>query len=470
MFRKGLLPKDTKIVGYARTKMTAEEFKDRLASYFKPESDKEEAASKLKTQTSNFQSLCSYVAGAYDKAEAFQELDKHVRDLETSSKRRNRLFYLALPPNVFGEVSKNLKENVYPGSEGDAKIIIEKPFGHDLESSRELQRAIAPVWSENEVYRIDHYLGKDMVNNIVPLRFGNQFFNASWNKNNIEVVQILFKEPFGTEGRGGYFDDIGIIRDVMQNHLLQVLTLIGMERPVSAAPEDVRDEKVKVLKAISPIDPKNALLGQYSKSEDGKKPSYLDDETVNPDSKCVTFAALELQINNERWEGVPFVLRAGKALNEAKVEVRIQFKDVAKGMFKDITRNELVLRIQPKEAIYLKMNAKTPGFSNETVLTDMDLSYHDRYTDMAIPEAYEILILDAIRGDHSKFVRDDELDASWKVFTPLLHWIEKQGKDLNLEYYSYGSNGPSSLHKYLADRGYATNRSNYSWPTTKVNL
>lgn len=446
--------------------MTHEEFLDKLSSYFKLVDDRTRA------KAEDFKKLCTYVSGQYDKPDGFQELRKAVEKVEDEDHKgldRNRLFYLALPPSVFADVCQNLKKYVYPGDAGHAKIIIEKPFGHDLESSRELQKEIAPVWTEDEVYRIDHYLGKEMVKNILIMRFGNQFLSASWNKSNVACVQISFKEPFGTEGRGGYFDSIGIIRDVMQNHLLQVLSLIAMERPVSLSPEDIRDEKVKVLKAIPPIVKENAVLGQYDKSEDGTKPSYLDDKTVDPNSKCATFAALQLDIHNERWEGVPFILKAGKALNEGKVEVRIQFKSPARGLFHDIARNELVIRIQPKEAIYMKMNAKYPGLSTRAVVTELDLTYNRRFSDLAIPEAYESLILDALKGDHSNFVRDDELDASWKIFTPILHQIDKG--ELPVEKYPYGSRGPAAVDPWVKQRGYVReSEQNYSWPVTRGNL
>lgn len=311
-----------------------------------------------------------------------------------------------------------------------------------------------------------------MVKNLLVLRFGNELFSGVWNNKHISSIQVSFKEAFGTEGRGGYFDTIGIIRDVMQNHLLQVLTLLTMERPVSFDPEAVRDEKVKVLKAFDAIDINDVILGQYTKSEDGKKPGYLDDKTVNPDSKAVTYAAFRVNIHNERWDGVPIVLRAGKALDESKVEIRIQFKPVAKGMFKEIQRNELVIRVQPNEAIYLKINSKIPGISTETSLTDLDLTYATRYSkDFWIPEAYEALIRDCYLGNHSNFVRDDELDVSWKLFTPLLNAVEDPAKKIELQYYPYGSKGPKDLRKYLNEHGYIfSDPGTYQWPLTSPNV
>ncbi len=368
---------------------------------------------------------------------------------------------MALPPNVFIPVAQGLKKNVYPEN-GVARLIVEKPFGRDLQSSRELQKALAPIWTEEETFRIDHYLGKEMVKNILILRFGNLFLSSSWNKNYISNVQITFKEPFGTEGRGGYFNDIGIIRDVMQNHLLQVLTVIAMERPLSFSAEDIRDEKVRVLRSMSKIEPKDVIIGQYVKSQDGSKPAYTDDETVPKESNCATFAAMALFIKNERWEGVPFLLKAGKALDQAKVEIRVQFKDVTSGIFSNIPRNELVLRVQPDESVYMKMNSKLPGLSMRTATTELDLTYKKRFSDLKIPEAYEALILDAFKGDHSNFVRDDELDHSWRVFTPLLHYLDSN-KDIKPSPYPYGSRGPPELDEYVASFGYRKDNEVYTW-------
>ncbi|KAF7352770.1 Glucose-6-phosphate 1-dehydrogenase [Mycena venus] len=364
------------------------------------------------------------------------------------------MFYFALPPNVFVSVAKNIKEHCYAET-GVNRIIVEKPLGRDLDSARELSNSLKQYWSEEETYRIDHYLGKEMVKNILVLRFANIAMASMWDKSHISNIQITFKEPFGTEGRGGYFDSFGIIRDVLQNHLLQVLSILTMERPVSFSAEDIRDEK------------EDTLLGQYV-GADGK-PGYLEDDTVPRGSVCPTFAATCLWIKNERWEGVPFILKAGKALNEAKVEVRIQFKDVTQGIFKDITRNELIIRIQPSEAVYLKMNTKTPGLQTRAMATEMDLTYNQRFADAKIPEAYEALILDALQGDHSNFVRNDELDVAWKIFTPILHWIDGQsGARPKPTSYPYGSRGPAELNTFVEKYGYHRSPSRYEWPVTNL--
>ncbi|EKM59071.1 uncharacterized protein PHACADRAFT_249261 [Phanerochaete carnosa HHB-10118-sp] len=465
LFRMGFLPKGVKIVGYARTKMDNAEYLKRITSYIKNVDD-DEGKAKLE----EFKQLSTYVSGGYEDGESFDKLNQYLQEIESGyqSKERNRLFYLALPPSVFIPVAKNLKQHCYSDTKGSInRVIVEKPFGKDLESCRELLRSIKEHWTEDETFRIDHYLGKEMVKNLLVLRFANVAMNAAWDKNSISNVQITFKEPFGTEGRGGYFDEFGIIRDILQNHLLQVLSILAMERPVSFSAEDIRDEKVKVLRAIPPVEREDTLLGQYVAANG--KPGYLDDDTVPPNSVCPTFTATTLWIHNPRWEGVPFILKAGKALNEAKVEIRIQFKDVTQGIFKDISRNELVIRIQPAEAVYLKLNAKTPGLYTRAFPTEMDLTYKRRFLDAHIPEAYESLILDALKGDHSNFVRDDELDVAWKIFTPILHWIEgRSGQVPRPVSYPYGSRGPKELEAFIQKYGYKRGTEGYAWPVTNL--
>ncbi|KAF8897550.1 glucose-6-P dehydrogenase [Infundibulicybe gibba] len=451
LYRQKYLPRDVKIVGYARTKMDREEFHKRATSYIKNPDNSAEISNDIEA----FKQLSTYISGSYEDGAAFDELNKHLEEIEShyQSKECNRIFYLALPPSVFVPVAKNLKERCYVTKGGVNRIIVEKPFGKDLESARELLSSLKQHWTEDETFRIDHYLGKEMVKNLLVLRFANIALGAAWDKNSISNVQITFKEPFGTEGRGGYFDEFGMIRDVLQNHLLQVLSILTMERPVSFSAEDIRDEKVKVLRSIPPIEREDTLLGQYVAANG--KPGYLDDDTVPHNSVCPTFAATTLWIHNPRWEGVPFILKAGKALNEAKVEVRIQFKDVTQGIFKDIARNELVIRIQPAEAVYLKLNTKTPGLHTRAIPTEMDLTYKRRFTDSKIPEAYEALILDALKGDHSNFVRHDELDVAWKIFTPILHWIDGlNGPPPKPLAYPYGSRGPKELDAFVGKYGY----------------
>lgn len=461
LYKDGQLPSNVNIIGYARSDLSIDYLCDSIKLFLKVKDDS------AKQKVEPFLQLVSYISGPYDKPDGYQKLNEAISkyDSDHGVKKSERLFYLALPPTVFTTAAKHIKDYCYPDN-ARLRLVVEKPFGQDLESSRKLQKDLAPLFSEEELYRIDHYLGKEMVKNLLVLRFGNAMLSGVWNNRHISSVQISFKEGFGTEGRGGYFDEIGIVRDVMQNHLLQVLTLLTMDRPVSFDPEAVRDEKVKVLRSFK-VDDSNILIGQYGRSEDGSKPGYSDDKTVKEGSKCVTYAAMGIQIDNERWDGVPFVLRAGKALDESKVEIRIQFKQVAKGIFKEIQRNELVIRIQPNEAVYMKINSKIPGISTETSLTELDLTYSSRYSkDFWIPEAYEALIRDCYLGNHANFVRDDELDVSWQLFTPLLKYIESEDAP-ELEIYPYGAKGPKSLRQFMIKNGYVyDHEGTYQWPLT----
>ncbi|WFD08523.1 hypothetical protein MVES1_003899 [Malassezia vespertilionis] len=454
LFLRNCLPKDLQIFGYARSKMTQEEFHERLSPFLPGTSEEKEG----------FLKICKYIVGSYDEDAAFQGLTKEIEAHETKNggEDRNRLFYMALPPNVFTKVSAHLKKNCY-STNGTNRIVVEKPFGKDLDSCKEMIAAMKEIWTEQETFRIDHYLGKEMIKNIINFRFSNPTISESMSNKTVDNVQITFKEPFGTEGRGGYFDEFGIIRDIEQNHLCQVFCLMAMEEPKHFTAEAIRDAKVNVLKQTKTISTDDVLIGQYSAANG--KPGYKDDDTVPKDSVTPTFAALVLHVDNERWKGVPFILKAGKALDEGKVDVRVQYKSPTSEHFKDDDRNELVIRIQPKEAIYLKSNVKIPGQNNGTVPVELDLTYSNRFTNDYIPEAYESLIYDCLRGDHANFVRDDELFASWSIFTPVLHAIDA-GK-VPVKPYAYGSHGPAELEEFIAKYGYKR-MSNYEWSKTNV--
>ncbi|KAG9063631.1 Glucose-6-phosphate 1-dehydrogenase [Linnemannia hyalina] len=456
LYKNHYLDANTQIIGYARTKMDQSTFEGHVSKYIKLKTDEDKEA------LSKFLKLCSYQDGQYDKDKDFQVLETAIEKLEKSSGATARLFYMALPPSVFIPVATSIKHNNYKKGV-ITRLIVEKPFGMDLESSRKLAKDLGALFTEEEIYRIDHYLGKEMVKNLMILRFANVIFGSVWNRHSIDNIQITFKEKIGTAGRGGYFDEFGIIRDVMQNHLLQILSLIAMEPPVSLGAEDVRDEKVKVLRYIPPIAKGDVLTGQYTKSEDGKEPGYLDDPTVPKGSKTPTYAAATLFIQNERWTGVPFILKCGKALDQQKTEIRIQFKEVSGNMFTNLARNEIVIRVQPNEAVYVKIMNKEPGLGMKTVISDLDLSYSSRFDNAVIPEAYESLILDSLNGDHSNFVRDDELDAAWKIFTPILKTIDK-GEIAPIPY-AFGSRGPQGVTEFVAKHGYERSNQEYVWPS-----
>ncbi|KAJ2480942.1 Glucose-6-phosphate 1-dehydrogenase [Coemansia sp. RSA 2131] len=460
LYQQGLLPRRTRIIGYARTQMDRTQFTSRVTSFFKEDVESPDVR--------GFLSVCAYVSGKYDVDEDFQRLRTEIDANEQEMGRRTdgqeervHIYYLALPPSVFVSVGEQIKHNVYDASCTN-RVVIEKPFGHDLESSRALSTSIGALFEEDEVYRIDHYLGKEMVKNILALRFANVFYEAVWNRHYIANVQITFKEPFGTEGRGGYFDEFGIVRDVMQNHLLQVLSVVAMHQPKSLKSEDIRDRKTEVLRRILPIQLEDTLLGQYVGTRDGTKPGYKDDATVPQDSITPTFAQCVLHVDNERWRGVPWVMKAGKALDEAKMTIRIQFKDMPNAVFPNLARNELVLQVSPKESVYIKTIVKEPGLTTNLAMSELDLTYHKRYQDIKIPDAYATLILDVLNGDHSNFVRSDELDEAWRIFTPLLHQIDSD-QVVPLPY-EYGSRGPKGVDEFATERaGYKLSSREYHW-------
>lgn len=452
LFKQGFLEKgQVQIFGYARSKMTSEDLRDRIKGYIKA-GDKDP-----KNAESDFLAMIEYIHGPYDGRDGYAKLQeamvKHENDTTGAEGPTRRLFYLALPPTVYPPVCKELRQYCMNGR-GWTRVVVEKPFGKDLESSETLSSELADLFTESQLYRIDHYLGKEVVQNLLVMRFANRFFVPLWNRDNIDNVQITFKENFGTEGRGGYFDEYGIVRDIIQNHLMQVLTLLTMEKPISLDPDDVRDEKVKVLKQIEPIRDDEVVLGQYE--------GYLDDETVPKGSHTPTFASMVLRIHNDRWDGVPFIIKAGKALESKKVEIRLQFRDTPADIFKceKKGRNEFVLRLQPSEAMYMKLTVKQPGLAMAAVQSELDLSYKERYVGVNIPEAYERLILDTIRGDQQHFVRRDELQAAWAIFTPLLHRID-QGQLKNVMY-KQGSRGPAEADELAERMGYMRTES-YVW-------
>uniref|UniRef100_A0A061S3M8 Glucose-6-phosphate 1-dehydrogenase n=1 Tax=Tetraselmis sp. GSL018 TaxID=582737 RepID=A0A061S3M8_9CHLO len=458
LFAADFLPEELDVIGYARSGLTSGDLRAKLKPFLKGD----------ETFVSQFLNRCTYISGQYDgdvDGQGYAKLQEQLKRLEEKhSGPSGRLFYLALPPKVYPEVCKGIKDHTSdmshccPGSW--LRLIVEKPFGTDLASSNKLAETLGALWPEDQLYRIDHYLGKELVQNLVFMRFTNTFLAGIWNKEHIDNVQITFKEPFGTDGRGGYFDSVGIIRDVVQNHLLQVLALLAMEKPVSLQPNDVRDEKCKVLRYIQPLGTSDVVLGQYTGG--GGQPGYLDDATVPAGSRCPTFASCVLRIHNDRWEGVPFILKAGKALDEKKVEVRVQFRTVPASLWEESIahshRNELVMRLQPDEAIYMKVNVKQPGWDNNVHMSEMDLSYKDRYKGLRIPEAYERLILDCIRGDQQHFVRRDELEYAWRIFDPLLHAIDRG--EVDPIPYPYGSRGPRQADQlrdllgYVSTKGY----------------
>ncbi|VUZ42739.1 unnamed protein product [Hymenolepis diminuta] len=459
LYRDGLLPEKTFFIGYARSDITIDDIRKKSITFMKVNQDQSEEMKRFE----HFWQKNTYVKGSYTETRDFVALDKTIVD--NCGQLVNRIFYLALPPSTYMSVSSHLAKSCKcKNSDVWTRLIIEKPFGRDLESARKLSAHLAGLFNEQQIYRIDHYLGKEMVQNLLILRFANMIFSPLWNREHISNVTISFKEPFGTAGRGGYFDNFGVIRDVLQNHLIQVLALLAMEKPLSLSAEDIRGEKVKVLRCIKPLKLENLVVGQYvgnpdAKDEDSKQ-GYLDDPTVNNDSITPTYACSVLYISNDRWQGVPFILRAGKALDDRKAEVRIQFKDVAIDIFgtpaqgdTPVVRNELVIRVQPDEAVYLKLMTKRPGMDFVPEETELDLTYSSRYENLKLPDAYERLLLDVFSGSQTNFVRFDELDEAWRIFTPALQELET--KAIKPFPYKYGSrNGPSEADELMRRVGF----------------
>ncbi|CAN0929196.1 Glucose-6-phosphate 1-dehydrogenase 2, chloroplastic [Linum grandiflorum] len=452
LYYEGCLPKHFTVFGYARSKMTDAELRNMVSRTLTCRIDKRDNCEEKMDQ---FLKRCFYHSGQYDSQEHFAQLDEKLKEHE-GGRVSNRLFYLSIPPNIFIDAVKCASSSA-SAANGWTRVIVEKPFGRDSESSAALTRSLKQYLTEDQIFRIDHYLGKELVENLSVLRFSNLIFEPLWSRQYIRNVQFIFSEDFGTEGRGGYFDHYGIIRDIMQNHLLQILALFAMETPVSLDAEDIRNEKVKVLRSMRPLKLEDMVIGQYKSHTRGgtSHPGYTDDKTVPKDSLTPTFAAAALFIDNARWDGVPFLMKAGKALHNKSAEIRVQFRHVPGNLYNrnvgtdlDLDTNELVIRVQPDEAIYLKINNKVPGLGMRLDRSNLNLLYSARYS-KEIPDAYERLLLDAIEGERRLFIRSDELDAAWSLFTPVLKEIEE--KKIVPEYYPYGSRGPVGAH-YLAAR------------------
>eukprot|EP00427_Karlodinium_veneficum_P057079 CAMPEP_0169405008 /NCGR_PEP_ID=MMETSP1017-20121227/56702_1 /TAXON_ID=342587 /ORGANISM="Karlodinium micrum, Strain CCMP2283" /LENGTH=438 /DNA_ID=CAMNT_0009511545 /DNA_START=37 /DNA_END=1353 /DNA_ORIENTATION=- len=421
-------------------------------------------------------SRCTYFAGKYEQS-SFESLatkmgqEESEQDAPDKSKA-NRLFYFAIPPVAFLTSAQCINAVAMSGS-GFNRLIIEKPFGHDLESAEQLTKDLGSIFTEDYIYRIDHYLGKEIIQNAQMFRFGNTFLEPILNSHYVANVRITVKEDFGTEGRGGYFTNNGIVRDFMQNHLMQVLTVFAMEPPPTfRGPEAgnfIRNKKVELMKAMDYIDPNMMICGQYIGANG--KPSYLDDDSISADDKekakyTPTFAQAIIYINNPRWQNVPFIMKAGKALDERKAEIRVQFKESPAGAFmfgEALPRNELVMRLQPDETIYMKVNVKEPGLSYKPVESELDLSYATRYADSYRPDAYIRLILDSLRGNQSSFVRSDELLESWRLWTPVLEYLEDPQTRKLPEPYGYGTRGPPLADQMAKQLGGFVFNEMYEW-------
>jgi glucose-6-phosphate 1-dehydrogenase len=445
LFRKERVPKQFRIVGYGNTAFTDEQFRAHLE-----EGMKEFASYKYsEKEWDDFASNLSYQQGRYTDLADFKKLGTLLKTWEKEA--GNRIYYMATPPDVFPNIIDLLGlTDQLDEKNGWRRVVIEKPFGTDLESARSLNAQIHKTLNERQIYRIDHYLGKETVQNILVSRFANTIFEPLWNRNYIDHVEITVAEQVGVEHRARFYDQVGVLRDMFQNHLLQLVSLVAMEPPVSFDATALRNEKVKVLSAIQPMReedvPRRTVRAQYK--------GYREEEGVDKQSVTPTYAAVRLQIDNWRWQGVPFYLRSGKSLKEKLSQVTIEFKEPPHLLFPHseslMKPNMLVLYLQPDEGMHLRFEAKEPDTVSQMRSVDMEFHYADSFGKTAIPEAYERLLLDTITGDASLFTRADEVETAWGVIDPIIRTWEDSSSKQSLASYEPGSWGPKEADKLLA--------------------
>lgn len=459
LFHQGLLPDSFSVIGFALDPLSDAEFREQTRAAIE-----EFVGAPDRSEWERFASTLRYVSAAFEDASAFKRLVGLLQGVERET-GGHRLFYLAIPPAAIEQVVQQLNQADLvnePAAESWSRIVVEKPFGRDLASAHELNAALGSVFDESQIFRIDHYLGKETVQNLLVFRFANVIWEPVWNRNYIDHVQITVAETVGVGQRASYYERAGALRDMVQSHLLQLLMIIGMEPPTSYDPESIRSEKVKVLRAIRPISPESisakAVRGQYEAGvvQGAAVSAYRREPGVAEDSRTETFAALQLSIENWRWAGVPFFLRTGKHLADQGTEITIQFRPAPHPILDTVEAdcpdpNLLVLRIQPEEGISLFFEAKVPGLSGPLRPVSMDFSYQTSFTGTS-PEAYERLLLDAMLGDATLFARCDEVEAAWALVTPILEAWENEGEP---ESYPAGSWGPDAANRLLEEHGRA---------------
>ncbi|NCD18670.1 MAG: glucose-6-phosphate dehydrogenase [Actinobacteria bacterium] len=452
---RGLLPPSFALTGYGRRDWTLEEFTATVR-------ESVVAGARTPFDERTWDHLAAgfrFVSGDFDDDAAFDRLADTVRELDDErGTRGNHAFYLSVPPNAFPKVLGQLaRSGLSTSTDGSwRRVVVEKPFGHDLASARELDEVLSRVFPPECVFRIDHYLGKETVQNLLVLRFANQLFEPVWNAHYVDHVQITMAEDIGIGSRAGYYDGIGAARDVIQNHLLQLLALTAMEEPVCFDADALRAEKVKVLSAVRVPDlDRHTARGQYAAGWQGgqKVKAFLDEEGMNPASTTETFAAIRVDVDTRRWAGVPFYLRAGKRLGRRVTEIAVVFKQAPHLPFErsqtaELGHNALVIRVQPDEGVTIRFGAKIPGTSMEVRDVTMDFGYGHAFTENS-PEAYERLILDVLLGDPPLFPQQREVELSWQILDPILaHW---EGRPI--ETYRPGTWGPPSADAMMAADG-----------------
>lgn len=455
--KSGLLPDGLCVLGAARTKMSEDEFRSVMCEAVKnahpdeyTDRDWDALAAKLYYQRVD-----------YSKAESFTELGARLPELERRhSTGGNRIFYLAVPPTVYRPVIRNLGEAGLSAEErGYTHVIIEKPFGRDLGSAIELNETVKGYFSERQVYRMDHYLAKETVQNVILFRFANSIFEPLWNRRYVDHVQITVAETLGVEHRAGYYENAGVLRDMFQNHIFQLMALTAMEPPSEFQADMVREEKVKVFRSVRPVPlerlSEHVVLGQYGAGSNLR--GYREEPGVSPESTSPTFAALRLYVDNWRWKGVPFFLRSGKRLARRKAEISVHFKAVPHMIFQneaveEIEPNTLVLRIQPHEGIEVSFQTKLPGSKLCLNPVKMDFSYEMENASLG---GYERVLLDSMHGDQTLFVRQDAVERTWELLTPVIEKLEAETVPEAFPNYEAGSEGPAEANRLIESTGRA---------------
>jgi len=461
LFLDGWLPEQFTIIGTGRTKLTDEAFRDLLLKGINEFSRRGKADKK---KWAEFSEHINYHVSDINDAATYATFSKKIKEQnEAWQASADIIYYLAVAPQFFPVIAENISKNALCADIAKTRIVIEKPFGHDLESAKELNKLLQGIFDEKQIYRIDHYLGKETVQNIMAFRFANSLFEPQWNRNFIDHVQISVTEQMGVGDRGEYYEGSGALRDMVQNHILQLLCIFAMEVPVSFSADEIRDRKVDVLRAMRKFVPgeikKSVVRGQYSQGwlEGKEVPGYRQEKNVNEESNTETFAAIKFFIDNWRWQGVPFYVRTGKRMQQSSSVISVQYKSVPHSIFppeasESWEQNRLIISIQPEMSIRLQVQAKRPGLNMVLNPVDMVFDYKGTYPSDT-PEAYETLLLDVMQNDQTLFMRGDQVEAAWELIMPILNaWESKQS--LSFPNYAADTWGPELAEALIAQDGY----------------